>query len=107
MQTVVLKKPFKIDGKELKEIKLKLEELTGEDILKVDRELKEEGYARGFDNVLNQIVLLKVASKASGILEDDLKKLSAPDFLELTYTVSNFLAGLSDLTEEPKSSGKS
>lgn len=90
---IQLKNPITIDEKEIKEIDLKLEELTGEDILKVDLELRMED-PRGFDNIYNQKVLLNIASKASGILPDDLKKLSAPDFLEVTFSVRNFLMGL-------------
>lgn len=104
---IKLMKPLKIDGKEIEALELKLDELTGEDILKVDMELRASGDLRGFDHIYNQNVLLLIASKASGILPDDLKKLSAPDFLEVTFTVRNFLMGLSVQTEEQKTSDES
>lgn len=104
---IKLTKPITIDGNKIEKIDLKLENLTGEDILKIDLELRAEGHPRGMDDVFNQNVLLKMASKASCILTDDLKKLSAPDFLELTFSVRNFLLGLSGNQEEQKSSEES
>lgn len=104
---IKLMKPLKIDDKEIESLELKLDELTGEDILKVDMELRANGDPRGFDHIYNQNVLLHLASKASGIIVDDLKKLSAPDFLEVTFTVRNFLVGLSVPTEEQNTSEES
>lgn len=104
---IKLIKPLKLEDKEIQEIDLKLEDLTGADILKVDLEIRAEGDPRGFDNVYNQKVLLILASKATGIIVEDLEKLSAPDFLEVTFTVRNFLMGLSAQTEEPKNSDES
>lgn len=104
---IKLIKPLKLDSGEVKEIDLKLEDLTGSDILKVDLEIRAEGDPRGFDNVYNQKVLLILASKASGILIEDLEKLSAPDFLEVTFTVRNFLMGLLGGMVEPKTSEES
>ncbi|WP_458412779.1 phage tail assembly protein [Schinkia sp. CFF1] len=92
---VKLTKPINLDGKEIKKLELKLEELTGEDILKVDLELRTEGNLDGLNTIHNQNVLIKLASKSSGIIVDDFKKLSAPDFLEVTFSVRNFLLGLS------------
>ncbi|CDX01301.1 Mu-like prophage FluMu protein gp41 [Desulfitobacterium hafniense] len=104
---VKLIKSLALDGKEIKEIDLKLDELTGEDILKTDLEIRSNGDPRGLDNIYKQDALLLLASKASGIIADDLKKLSAPDFLEVTFTVRNFLMGLLAQAEEPKSSEES
>ncbi|CEG29796.1 phage tail assembly protein [Bacillus sp. B-jedd] len=104
---VNLVKPITLDGVKIETLDLKLEDLTGEDILKVDLELRAEGNPRGLDDVFNQNALLKMASKASGIIVDDLKKLSAPDFLEVTFSVRNFLLGLSGNAEEQTSSVES
>ncbi|SHN77230.1 phage tail assembly protein [Desulfitobacterium chlororespirans] len=103
---IKLIKPLTLEDKEVKTIDLKLDELTGEDILQTDLEIRAGGDPRGFDNVYNQNVLLIIASKASGIITDDLKKLSAPDFLEVTFTVRNFLMGLLARPEEPESSAE-
>lgn len=96
-----------IDEEKIEKLDLKLEDLTGEEILKIDLELRVEGNPRGLDDVFNQNALLKMASKASGVLADDLKKLSAPDFLEVTFSVRNFLLGLSEIPEEQENLEKS
>lgn len=101
---ITLDKPIKIDEKEIKEINLNLEDLTGADILKVDLEIRSEGHSLGLDNIYNQNALLKIASLAAGIIPDDLKKLSMGDFLEVTFTVRNFLLGLSGNQEEQTNS---
>lgn len=97
----------KINDKTIESIDMKLNELTGEDILKIDTELRAEGHSRGLQDVFDQNVLLRLASKGSGYLTDDLRKLKAPDFLEVTFTVRNFLLGLSEETEEQTSSDES
>jgi hypothetical protein len=104
---IKLNKPIKIDEINIEKIDLDLDKLTGEDILKIDLELRTEGHPRGMEDVFNQNVLLKMASKASNILPDDLKKLSAPDFLEVTFSVRNFLLGLSGNQEEQANSEES
>lgn len=104
---VKLTKPINLDGKEIKKIDLKLEDLTGEDILKVDLELRAEGNLDGMSTIHNQNVLIKLASKSSGLIVDDLRKLSAPDFIEVTFSVRNFLLGLSAQQAQEKSSDES
>lgn len=94
MDIIALTKPITIDGKEIKKIELKMEELTGEDILKIDLEIRAEGNPDGLNSVLNQNALIKIASRATGLLPDDLKRLSAVDFLDLTFGVRNFLLRL-------------
>ncbi|MDX8367784.1 phage tail assembly protein [Cytobacillus sp. IB215665] len=103
---IELIKPFKIDGKELKEIDLNLENLTGADILKIDMEMRREK-TRGFADVYDQEILLRLASKACGILKDDLEKLPINDFLEVTFGVRNFLLRSSEEQEELETSEKS
>lgn len=100
-------KPIKIDEKLIKNLDLDLEGLNGAEILKIDSELRMEGHSQGLRDVFDQNVLLKIASKSSGILTDELKKLSAPDFLEVTFSVRNFLLGLSATPEEQENSEKS
>lgn len=100
-------KPLTIDDKKIKELDLDLESLKGKDILMIDEELRMEGHSQGLRDVFDQRVLLKIASKSSGFIIDDLEKLSAPDFLEVTFSVRNFLLGLSATPEEPKNLEKS
>ncbi|KAB8126905.1 phage tail assembly protein [Gracilibacillus oryzae] len=104
---ITLDKPLELEGKQIKELNLKLDQLTGSDILKIDNELRQDGDIRGFDNINNQKILLTLASKSCGILPDDLERLSVPDFLEVTFTVRNFLMGLLDPTEVAENSDPS
>lgn len=94
IKIVPLKSPIEIDGTFFSEIKLDFGNMTGADVLQIDAELKAEDHFEGFNSVHNQHVLLKLASKASGILPDDLMKLSIVDFTEVTFTARNFLLGL-------------
>lgn len=93
MQKVKLSKPIKIDGKEINEINLNLSSLSGWDIIEADRQVRMRG-ATGLNPLFSQDGLLFVASRACGIKYDDLLQLNAPDFLELTLRVQNFLMGL-------------
>lgn len=90
VKIVSLKRPVNIDGAFLNEVKLEFGKMTGADVLTIDEELKAEGHIEGFNSVHNQQVLLKIASKASGVLPDDLLKLSLYDFAEVTFSARNF-----------------
>jgi hypothetical protein len=72
---IPLTKPIDIDGKQVKEINLALENLTGNDMLAVDRELRLRNVV-GLNPIFSQEGLVIVASKACGILPDDLQRLS-------------------------------
>jgi len=86
--TVQLKRPVKLDEVFLHEIKLDFTTMTGEKILKIDAELRNMGTS--FDDLWNQAVILKLMSRASGILEEDLTKLHAADYLEVAFRTRNF-----------------
>lgn len=90
VKIVTLMSPILIDGALLNEIELNFGKLTGADLLTIDDELKAEGHSVGFDSIYNQQVLVKIASKASGLLVDDLARLSIPDFAEVTFSARNF-----------------
>lgn len=85
--------PFEVDGEKIKKIKLNLEEMTGKDILKIDKELKLSGRVGGLDTFWDQSVLIHIASKACGILVDDLLTLKGEDFVEMTFQVRLFFVG--------------
>lgn len=89
---IKLQKPLQLDDKTIHEIELNLEKLTGADMVEADREARMSGIA-GLDPLYTQEGLTIIASKASGIIREDLLKLSAPDFLEVTANVTNFLMG--------------
>lgn len=85
---VPIKRPVKLDEALLNEIKLDFTTMTGEKILKIDAELRAMGTS--FDDLWNQAVILKLMSRASGILEEDLTKLHAADYLEVAFRTRNF-----------------
>jgi len=89
IKTVKIKRPIKItDGALLNEVKLDFTTMTGDKILKIDAELRAMG--TGFDDLWNQAVILKLMSRASGIMEDDLRKLHGGDYLEVAFQTRNF-----------------
>lgn len=85
---VPLKRPLEIDGEKITELKLNFDKMTGADILKIDKELRAVGII--FDDLWNQQVILKLASRGTGIIEDDLLRLHPGDYLELTIRTRNF-----------------
>lgn len=85
-----IKVPTEINEKKIDVLVLDFSNMTGADILSVDSEIRIEGNLAGFDSIYNQEVLLKLASRATGILPEELKKLKAPDFLEMNLQVRNF-----------------
>ncbi|MGE7942824.1 phage tail assembly protein [Lysinibacillus xylanilyticus] len=90
LKIITLKSPLNIDGALFNEIKLDFGKMTGVDVLKIDEELKSEGYPDGFNSVANQQVCVRLASRASGILVDDLARLGIADFAEVTFSARNF-----------------
>jgi len=89
-KVVKLTSPIEIDGTLLNEIEMNFGKLTGRDVIQIDEELKTEEHPEGFNTIYNQHVLLKIASKASGILPDDLERLSLKDFVEVQFSARNF-----------------
>lgn len=86
---VTIKRHIKMDdGALLSKVKLDFTDMTGAQIIKIDNELRTEGSS--FDNLWNQAVLLKLASRASGINEYDLMRLAPGDFLEVSFQTRNF-----------------
>ncbi|MER2126291.1 hypothetical protein [Solibacillus sp.] len=90
---VSIKHPVEINGVLLSSIKLDFSKLTGDTVLKVDEELRDEGFPTGFDNIWNQQAILKIAARAAGMLTEDLRKLHAGDFMEVTFRTRNFFIG--------------
>lgn len=89
---ISLQKPFQKDGQNINKLSLTIEKLTGNDIMKVEKELSLRG-----NNSANPLFstegLAIIAAKASGQITEDIFNLSAPDFLMVTNSVSNFLFG--------------
>lgn len=91
MPNVKLSKPITIDGQLIESIDLNFENLTGKDILAIDKELRARNSQFSVYDIESQVL---VVSKISGIIPDDLEKLHAPDFLDVTSRVTLFLLNL-------------
>lgn len=89
MAKLQLKKPIKIDGEEKTEIEYDLEELTGADIQQVTTELSKKGImvtAIEIDSNYHAALF----AKASGLMLEDLNRLSAKDYAKATTLVRDF-----------------
>lgn len=93
VKEVKLKVPKTFDGHEVTKIVLDFNNMTGDDVMKVDKELREEGYPYGFDTIWNQNAVLKLAARAAKMLPEDIKKLHAGDYMEVTFQTRNFFVG--------------
>jgi len=89
--TVKLSRPLKVNDKELTEIVLDLEKLTGED---VEACLLEASEATGRPVAVKQVDTgfhAQLAAVASGVPVERLRALSAPDYIRVTTAVQGFL----------------
>lgn len=87
---VPIKRPIELDGALLSSIKLDFSKMSGADVIQVDEELRREGFNAGFDNIFNHKALLKLASRASGLVPEDLSKLHPADYMEVAFKTRNF-----------------
>jgi Phage tail assembly chaperone proteins, E, or 41 or 14 len=94
MSILKLSKPIKIDGKDLTEIGLDLENLKGKDLMELETAFRR-AYRGEYVPVLNIDSRYQafVAGRASGINPEDLGELYAPDFAAMCAEVQNFLLG--------------
>lgn len=88
--TVTLKKPTTINGQKMNELVVDFTDLTGKDILTIDKELRMDGRPGGFDSIYNQDAMLKLAARGVGCIPPDLEKLHGADFFELLLQVRTF-----------------
>jgi len=89
---IKLTKPVTIDGNVVSKLVLDLDNIKGSDIIAVEREVRAQGDLSP-NPLFTSFGLATVAAKASGINVDDIQNLHAPDFVQVTNTVSNFLYG--------------
>lgn len=89
---ISLKKNLSFKDNQISEIDFDFENLTGSDILSVEKEIRATGeniaaweYSRSF--------LLAVAARACHLPVEVLKNLSLPDFTKIINETLNFLAG--------------
>ena len=87
-----LSKPTKINGSEITELTLELDDLRGRDLMELENAFRAR--RRGeFVAALNlhSGYHLEVAGRACGLNPDDLAELYAPDYVALTGEIQNFL----------------
>jgi Phage tail assembly chaperone proteins, E, or 41 or 14 len=92
MRTIKLTRPTKINGSEITELNLDLENLRGKDLMELESGFRK--FHRGeFVTAINldSRFQLWVAGRVSGINYEDLQDLYAPDYVNVTTEVQSFL----------------
>lgn len=87
---IKLKKPLAVKGKELKELNLDFDKLTGNDLVQAEREVRAMGEKSPFLAVSMQYQAA-VAAKAIGCPVDDVLGLSGKDFTRIMAASADFL----------------
>ena len=92
MRTITLSRPTQINGSEITEIQLDLENLKGRDLIELESGFRKL-YRGEFIAALNLDSRYQafVAGRACGINPDDLGDLYAPDFVVVCSEVQSFL----------------
>ena len=97
---IQLKKAIKHKGQDINVLDMPLEELTGNDLIDIEKHLMQSGEVPIVTD-FNRIYLINIAAKAAHIPVEILKFSSAKDFTRITNEVRNFLtASDSDENEE-------
>ena len=94
MAILKLKKPLMVDGEEKTEIEYDLEALTGNDVQQASIELTKRGIMATTIE-LDSNYHAALFAKASGLMFEDMNRLSAKDYANATNEVRNFF--LADL----------
>lgn len=100
METLKLKKPVKIDGAEVTEIKYDLEHLTGNDLEVALQDMKKKGIQVGAIEI-DPSYHMALFAHAAGIAYEDVKRMGAKDCKNAIAVVrSFFISDLEDSSEE-------
>lgn len=103
METLKLKKPVKIDGAEVTEIKYDLEHLTGNDLEVALQDMKKNGIQVGAIEI-DPSYHMALFAHAAGIAYEDVKRMGAKDCKNAIAVVrSFFISDLEDSSEEEMS----
>ena len=103
---VQLKKALKHKGQELTELDIPLEELTGNDLIEIEKQVIDMNDRKAMIlPEFSKSYLAAVASRAAHIPVEVLRTLSARDFTAVTSAVQNFLTGSDAETEGQPSEG--
>ena len=94
---IKLKKAIRHKGQDINVLDLPLEDLTGNDLIDIERQLVQSGEVMVVTD-FNRVYLVNIASRAAHIPVETLKSAGARDFTRITHEVRNFLT-LSDSDE--------
>jgi len=89
MEKLILKKPVNINGELTEEIEYDLENLTGQDIQQIVRDLNKRSIVIGAVE-LDVNYHAALFAQAAGLSFDDISNLSVKDYNEATVRVRNF-----------------
>ena len=87
---IQLKKAIKYKGQDVFMLDIPLEDLTGNDLIEVEKQLIQSGEVPVVTD-FNRVYLISVAARATHIPVEVLKFSSARDFTRITNEVRNFL----------------
>lgn len=92
MEKVTLSKPITVDGKQVSEIELNLDAVTGADIMFC---VSEASAAKGLvvNYRVDAEVHLQLAARVTGIAREQLLKIAGRDFNRLMAPVQGFFLG--------------
>jgi len=96
---IKLKKALKHKGRELFELDVPVEDLTGADLIEVEQQVFKSGKIALMPDY-TKVYLVRVAAWAAKIPTDVLEGLSARDFMTVVNRVQNFLMGSDSGTDE-------
>lgn len=88
--TVTLTKTLKVKGKDTASISLDFEKITGNDLLKAEKEARAMG-DQSPSVFLSMTFQAVIAAKLIGVPPDDILALPAQDFRNIVFPVANFL----------------
>lgn len=90
MQTIKLKQPMIIKGKEESKIVLDFEQIRGKDLIAAEKEVRAMGDTTP-SVFLSMNFQAVVAAKLLGVPVEDIQELPATDFRNIVVPVANFL----------------
>lgn len=92
MQTIKLKQPIIIKGKEESDIVLDFEQLRGKDLIAAEKDVRAMGDTTP-SVFLSMNFQAVIAAKMLGVPVEDIQALPATDFRNIVVPVANFLLG--------------
>lgn len=91
-QVIKLSAPVKYEDRELSEIVLDLDSLTGDDLASAEAEMQLAGVVPVMVDTSKRY-MMHVAAKAAGVPVELIGRLKAPDATKVTLAVQGFLMG--------------